>query len=210
MAFDTRNHVYELAPLPFPRDALRGISATTVEYHYDRHHRGYVAKLNAQIADSPLKGQPIDDVVRKAEGALLDNAAQAWNHAFYWNSLTPEQSMSPSRDLTAMIHRDFGSVDRFLERFRASAAAKFGSGWTWLVVDARGRLSIENTADADTPLRHGYVPLLTCDVWEHAYYLDYRNERLRYLDAFLGCLNWEFASHNLSKLPARVLRHQQL
>jgi superoxide dismutase, Fe-Mn family len=140
MAFDTRNHVYELAPLPFPRDALRGISATTVEYHYDRHHRSYVARLNELIAGSPLKGQSLDDVVRKAEGALLDNAAQAWNHAFYWNSLTPEQSMAPSRDLTAMIHRDFVSVDRFLERFRASAAAKFGSGWTWLVVDARGHL----------------------------------------------------------------------
>lgn len=198
MALDTRQHLYELPPLPYARDALPGISPTTLDFHYDRHHRAYVAKLNVLIADSPLDGRPLKDIVQQASGALLDNAAQAWNHAFYWDCMTPERGVSPSSHFVERIERDFGSLDQMLERFRASAVAKFGSGWTWLVLDGGGRLQVENTADADTPLRHGRAPLLTCDVWEHAYYLDYRNERARYVDAFLKLVNWPFVEQNLA------------
>ena len=203
MAFDTQSRLYELPPLPFPRDALPGISSTTLDFHYDRHHRAYVAKLNALVAGSPLQGQPLEDIVKAADGALLNNAAQAWNHAFYWNCMTPQRGLAPGEALANRIEGDFGSLDAMLEAFRAKAVAKFGSGWTWLVLDGDGRLLIENSDDADTPLRHGQAPLLTCDVWEHAYYLDYRNERPRYVDAFLQLVNWPFVSRNLSAALTR-------
>jgi Fe-Mn family superoxide dismutase len=198
MAFDTNKRIYELPPLPYPRDALPGISQATLDFHYDRHHRAYVGKLNVLIADSPLHGQPLKDIVEQADGALFNNAAQAWNHEFYWNCMTPERGLSPDEHLSKHIERDFGSLDFMLEKFRASALAKFGSGWTWLVLGGDGRLSVENTDDADTPLRHGGAPLLTCDVWEHAYYLDYKNERARYIDAFLKLMNWPFVGQNLA------------
>ena len=198
MALDAKQHVYELPPLPFARDALPGISKDTLDFHYDRHHRAYVANLNVLIAGSPLNGQPLQDIVEQAEGALFNSAAQAWNHAFYWNCMTPERGLSPGDHLAKHIERDFGSLDSLLEAFRAHALAKFGSGWTWLVLGGDGRLSVENTDDADTPLRHGQAPLLTCDVWEHAYYLDYRNERPRYVDAFLKLMNWPFVGQNLA------------
>lgn len=198
MAFDTAKHAYELSPLPFALDALPGISRATLELHHGRHHRAYVARLNALVAGSPLNGQPLEVLVRKADGALFNNAAQAWNHAFYWNCLTPQRGLSPSGELAQVIQRDFGSLDHFLEAFRASAVAKFGSGWTWLAAGTDGRLAVENTDDADTPLRSGRVPLLTCDVWEHAYYLDYQNERPRYVDAFLQLVNWPFVARNLA------------
>jgi Fe-Mn family superoxide dismutase len=203
MAFDTTKRIYELPPLPFARGALPGISQTALEFHYDRHHRAYVAKLNALIADSPLNGQSLEEIVKKADGALFNNAAQAWNHAFSWNCLTPERGLSPGGDLAEMIQREFGSVDHLLEKFHDSAVAKFGSGWTWLFIGADGRLAVENTDDADTPLRHdGRVPLLTCDIWEHAYYLDYKNERSRYIDTFLKLVNWPFVAKNLASALA--------
>jgi Fe-Mn family superoxide dismutase len=202
MAFDMKKRTYELPPLPYARDALPGISPATLEFHHDRHHRGYVAKLNALIAESPLNGRPLVDVVQAADGALLNNAAQAWNHAFYWNCMTPERGLSPGDHLAKRIERDFGSLDSLLEVFRAKAVGKFGSGWTWLVLAADGRLLVENSDDADTPLRHGKAPLLTCDVWEHAYYLDYRNERPRYVDAFLKLVNWPFVAQNLASALA--------
>ena len=198
MGSEIANRIYELPALPFAPGALPGISRTTLEFHHGRHHAAYVARLNALIESSPLNGQPLADVVKQADGALFNNAAQAWNHEFYWNCLTPQRGTSPGGRLAEMIQRDFGSPDHLLEQFRASAVNKFGSGWTWLVVGGNGRLAVENTDDADTPLRHGRVPLLACDVWEHAYYLDYRNERPRYVDAFLNVVNWEFVSNNLS------------
>src|SRR5690349_2998298 len=145
MALDNDRTRYELPALPFEPGALRGISRTTLEFHHDRHHRAYVARLNALIASSPLNGLPLEDVVRKADGALFNNAAQAWNHAFYWNGLTPERGTSPGGHLAERITRDFGSLGRLLEEFRTSAVNKFGSGWTWLVVNADGRLAVEST-----------------------------------------------------------------
>ncbi len=198
----TKEHFYELPPLPYPRDALAGISATTLHFHYDCHHRAYVEKLNALIVGDPLNGKPLIEVVRQAKGALFNNAAQAWNHEFYWNGLTPEKGLSPRGDLAAAIRRDFNSLDGFLEQFRSSALSKFGSGWTWLVAD-HGRLAVVNTDDANNPLRDGRTPLLTCDVWEHAYYIDYRHERARYVDAFLQLVNWPFVEQNLAALRAR-------
>jgi superoxide dismutase, Fe-Mn family len=199
---DDLKHVYELPLLPFAPSSLPGISATTLEFHHGRHHAAYVAKLNALIAGTPLQGRPIEEVVRAADGALFNNAAQAWNHAFYWNCLSPERGLLPSGALGAAIDRDFGSLDQFLEQFRASALGKFGSGWTWLAAASDGRLAIENTDDADTPLRHGRTPLLTCDVWEHAYYLDYKNERPRYVDAFLKLINWAFVQQAFAATKA--------
>lgn len=189
---------YTLPPLPFSADALEGISSTTLEIHHGRHHRAYVDKLNSLIQSSPLRGLPLEDVVRKADGALFNNAAQAWNHSFYWVSLSPKRGLSPSPLLLQALVRDFGSLQDSIERFRAAALGKFGSGWTWLSFAADGRLVIENSDDADTPLRHGRMPLLTCDVWEHAYYLDFRNERAKYVQAFIEQINWEFASQNFA------------
>lgn len=189
---------YTLPPLPFPPDALQGISATTLEIHHGRHHRAYVDKLNSLVQGPPWRGRPLDEVVKNADGALFNNAAQAWNHAFYWNCLSPKRGLSPSPLLLQALVRDFGSFQDFMERFRAAALAKFGSGWTWLALNAEGRLVIENSDDADTPLRHGRHPLLTCDVWEHAYYLDFQNERAKYVQAFVEQINWEFVDRNFA------------
>ena len=189
---------YTLPPLPFPTGALRGISSATLEVHHGKHHRAYVDKLNTLLQGSALRGQPLEEVIRKSDGALFNNAAQAWNHAFYWNCLTPKRGQRPSPLLLDAFVRDFGTFPEFIERFRASAQAKFGSGWTWLALGADGRLVIENTDDADTPLRHGRTPLLTCDVWEHAYYLDFRNERAKYVQAFVEQINWEFVGQNVA------------
>ena len=189
---------YPLPPLPYPADALSGISRTTLEIHHGRHHRAYVDRLNALAATSPLNGRPLEELVRKADGALFNNAAQAWNHAFYWNCLTPERGLAPGGRLAQALARDFGSVDAFIEKFRMTAIAHFGSGWTWLAALGDGRLAIESTDTADTPLRHGHAPLLTCDLWEHAYYLDYRNERARYVDTFLQRTHWTFVAENLA------------
>jgi Fe-Mn family superoxide dismutase len=175
------------------------ISRETLAYHYDRHHRGYVRTLNELIAGSPLRGLPLDEVVRKASGKLFNCAAQAWNHSFYWHCLTPERGVAPCGELEERVRKDFGSLDGFMKAFRSSAVSKFGSRWTWLVLRPDGSLAIENTADADSPIRQrGPLPLLVCDVWEHAYYLDYRSNRARYVDAFLTRVNWEFVAENFA------------
>ena len=189
----------EHAPLPYPLDALAPhISERTMSFHYGRHHAGYVANLNRMIAGTAHAGASMEDIVAATEmpSALFNNAAQAWNHAFYWNSMAPGLLEAPSGELLAALERSFGSLDDFNSQFAAAAVGNFASGWTWLVADAGG-LSIVNTDDADTPLRHGVRPLLTIDVWEHAYYLDYQNARAAYVDAFVEHLiNWEFASAN--------------
>jgi Fe-Mn family superoxide dismutase len=196
MTEHTTDHA--LPPLPFPIGALQGISSTTLETHHGRHHKAYVDKLNSLLVGTPLRGKPLEEVIRRSEGALFNNAAQAWNHGFYWNCLTPDRGRAPSPLLLESLVRDFGSFHEFVEKFRASALAKFGSGWTWLALDDEGRLAIENTDDADTPLRHGRTALLTCDVWEHAYYLDFRNERAKYVQVFLEQLNWDFVNVNFA------------
>ena len=192
----------EHAPLPYRLDGLAPhISERTMSFHYGRHHAGYAANLNRMIAGTAHEDVSLEDVVTTADmpSALFNNAAQAWNHAFYWESMSPGRSEAPSGDLLASLERSFGSLDAFSTQFAAAAVGNFASGWTWLVTGGDG-LSIVNTDDADTPLRHGQRALLTIDVWEHAYYLDYQNARAAYVDAFIEHLiNWEFASANYAK-----------
>ena len=189
----------EHAPLPYPLDGLAPhISERTMSFHHGRHHAGYVASVNSAIAGTALEGASLEDIVAAADvpSALFNCSAQAWNHAFYWDSMSPGGVEAPSGDLLAALERSFGSLDAFNTEFAAAAVGNFASGWTWLVAGADG-LSIVNTDDADTPLRHGQRALLTIDVWEHAYYLDYQNARPAYVDAFIEHLiNWEFASAN--------------
>lgn len=189
----------ELDPLPYPLDALAPhISERTMSFHYERHHAGYVTNLNKLISGSDLQDAALEDLIRSADipSALFNNAAQVWNHSFYWRSMSPGAADSPSGELAAAITRDFGSLDSFKTDFAAAALANFASGWTWLVQGDDG-LAIESTDDAHTPIRHGRRALLTIDVWEHAYYLDYQNLRAKYIEAFVEHLiNWEFAQQN--------------
>lgn len=192
----------ELPPLPYTFDALAPlISAQTLEYHYDRHHRGYVEKLNALIAATPFAGMALDDIVKTSSGAIFNNAAQIWNHTFYWRSLRPGGGCLPAGPLAATIAAQFGVLDKLREEFLACAAANFGSGWTWLVKQrVDDSLAIISTANANTPLTESTLtPLLVVDVWEHAYYIDYRNARAKYLDVFWQLINWDFASANYAR-----------
>ncbi|HEX7028926.1 MAG TPA: superoxide dismutase [Gammaproteobacteria bacterium] len=186
----------QLPPLPFEPNALEPyISRETLEYHYGKHHRAYVNKLNDAIAGTPLENLSLEGIIKAETGAIFNNAAQVWNHNFYWNCLSP-QSSAPAVKLLAAIDRVFGSLEKFQEQFKSAALRNFGSGWTWLVRKPDGRLAIENTDDADTPVRGNNTPLLTCDVWEHAYYIDYRNDRGGYMDNFWKIVNWSFVSRN--------------
>ena len=191
----------QLPPLPYPQDALAPhISADTVALHYGRHHAGYVANVNRLTAGSAEAGSSLEDLIAGSSGGLFNNAAQVWNHTFYWHSMHPGGGGGPTGDLRAAIEADFGSVDDFCERFRDAACGHFGSGWVWLVAGGE-RLEILATANADLPQRHDRTPLLTIDVWEHAYYLDYRNARPAYVDSWIENLaNWEFAAGNLAKV----------
>ena len=188
---------FNLPPLPYPEDALEPvISAETLALHHGKHHKKYVDTMNELLAKSEVRGSSLEDVVRSSQGKLFNNAAQAWNHDFYWRSLTPD-ARAPSAALRQRLERDFGSFESFLEKFAAAANGHFGSGWAWLV-DKNGKLQVLATANADTPMAHGVRCLLTLDVWEHAYYVDYRNQRERYVQAVIEKrLNWEFAEKNL-------------
>jgi Fe-Mn family superoxide dismutase len=189
---------FELPPLPYPRDALAPhISSETLDYHYGKHHQSYVQKLNGLVANSEFKDKSLEAIIRTAKGGLFNNAAQVWNHTFYWHSLSPEGGGAPTGPIAAAIQSSFGSFDDFKKEFTKSAAGNFGSGWTWLVKMSDGRLAVVNTSNAKTPMTDAEVkPLLTVDVWEHAYYIDYRNDRPKYLDAFWALVNWEFANKN--------------
>jgi len=189
---------FSLPELPYAKNALEPhISAETLEYHYGKHHQTYVDKLNGLVEGTDTANQSLEDIIQSASGGLFNNAAQVWNHTFYWHSLSPNGGGAPSGKIAELITRDFGSFEDFVEKFNASAVGNFGSGWTWLVQNADGSLAIVNTDDADTPLTGNAKPLLTCDVWEHAYYVDYRNARPKYLEAFWKLVNWEFANSNL-------------
>ncbi len=191
---------FTLPPLPYPADALAPhISERTLGFHYGKHHAGYVANLNRLTADSDLAEASLETIISGAEpGPLFNNAAQIWNHTFYWSSMRPDGGGDPSGALAAAIDADFGSVDAFKQSLAAEAVGNFGSGWTWLVSSDSG-LAVVNTDDADTPLRAGLTPLLTIDIWEHAYYLDYQNARAAYVEAFIEhLLNWEFAEANFA------------
>ncbi|MGD2138548.1 MAG: superoxide dismutase [Gammaproteobacteria bacterium] len=189
---------HELPPLPYAMDALEPvISRETLEYHYGKHHAGYVKKLNAALSNSKHKGKSIEDIIRHLpSGNILNNAAQVWNHTFYWNCMSPDGSGKPAGELATAIDRNFGSFDRFQKAFTKQAAARFGSGWAWLVKRARDELAIVTTPNAENPMRKGDTPLLTCDVWEHAYYIDYRHDRPGYLEAFWRVVDWEFVARN--------------
>lgn len=189
----TRAH--QLPPLPYALEALEPIiSRETLEYHYGKHHAAYVDKLNTLIQGTEYADMPLVDVVRTATGPVFNNAAQVWNHTFYWNCLSPDGGGAPDSQIATAIDRDFSSFEAFRKRFTETASSHFGSGWAWLVHQPSGKLEILSTANADTPLRNGATPLLTCDVWEHAYYIDYRNRRPDYLEAFWNRVNWAFVN----------------
>lgn len=189
---------HTLPPLPYAMDALAPhISKETLEFHYGKHHQTYVTNLNNLIPGTEFESASLEDIVKKSSGGVFNNAAQVWNHTFYWNSLSPNGGGEPSGKLADAINKKWGSVAAFKEAFNKSAAGNFGSGWTWLVKKADGSLDIVNTSNAATPLTTADVPLLTCDVWEHAYYIDYRNARPKYLETFWNLVNWDFAAKNL-------------
>lgn len=192
--------IHKLPHLPFAKDALHPhISAETIEFHYGKHHKGYIDKLNELIVGTPFETTTLEEIVCKADGQIFNQGAQAWNHNFYWQSLTPHKHEIPQTLLRA-ITVGFNDVDRFKSKFMNAAQGIFGSGWVWLVCDPRGRLLIKTTSNANNPLRHGFKPLLTCDVWEHAYYIDWRNERSKYLTAIWHLMNWDFAASNFEHL----------
>ena len=169
---------HKLPELPFAKDALEPIiSQETIEYHYGKHHQAYVTNLNKLIAGTEFEDMALEDIIKKSSGGIFNNAAQVWNHTFYWNCLAPDAGGKPSGELAEAIDEAFGSFDEFKEKFSAVAAGTFGSGWAWLVKDADGKLEIVSTSNAATPMTDGKTALLTCDVWEHAYYVDYRNAR---------------------------------
>lgn len=188
---------FTLPELPYSKEALEPhMSRETLEYHYGKHHKAYVDNANKLVTGTEFESMPLEDVVRKSSGKVFNNVAQIWNHTFFWNCLTPKQQ-PPGKKLADALIKDFGGVDDFKKKFTESAAGNFGAGWTWLVKGADGKLEIVNTSNAATPLTEGKTPLLTCDVWEHAYYIDYRNARPTYLEHFWSLVNWAFVESNL-------------
>jgi Fe-Mn family superoxide dismutase len=190
---------FTLPPLPYAKDALAPhLSAETLDLHHGKHHQAYVTNLNNLLAGKPEADQPLEKVIQGADGPVFNNAAQVWNHTFYWQSMKPKGGGAPTGALLEAVNRDFGSVQKLKEQFAEAAKTQFGSGWAWLV-SAGGKLAVVKTANADLPMKHGQKALLTCDVWEHAYYVDYRNRRPDYVTAFLEHLvNWDFAAKNLA------------
>lgn len=190
---------HTLPPLPYAMDALAPhISKETLEYHYGKHHQAYVTNLNNLIGGTEFENASLEDIVKKSSGGVFNNAAQVWNHTFYWNSLSPQGGGEPTGELLKAIEAKWGSVQAFKDAFNQSAAGNFGSGWTWLVKKPNGELDIVNTSNAATPLTTEDKALLSCDVWEHAYYIDYRNARPQYLETFWKLVNWQFAADNLA------------
>jgi len=195
---------FELPPLPYDKSALEPhISARTLEFHHGKHHAAYVNNLNGLIKDTDLASKSLEDIILAsakdlpAKQGIFNNAAQVWNHTFFWNCMKPNGGGKPSGKILAKIESDLGSFDKFVEEFRAAATTQFGSGWAWLVLDG-GKLKITKTGNADLPMAHGQKALLTVDVWEHAYYLDYQNRRIDFVQAFIdNLINWEFVEKNL-------------
>ncbi len=184
-------------PLPYAMDALAPhVSQETLEYHYGKHHAAYVTNLNNLIKGTEFENASLEDIIRKSSGGIFNNAAQVWNHTFLWNSMSPNGGGAPSGALAEAINKKWGSFEKFKEEFNKAAVGNFGSGWTWLVKKPDGSVDIVNTSNANTPLTTDDKALLTCDVWEHAYYIDYRNSRPNYLAAFWNVANWDFAAKN--------------
>ena len=196
---------FELPPLPYPKNALEPYtSARTLEFHHGKHHQAYVTTLNGLVEGTPLERMPLEELIRstykdESKTKVFNNAAQVWNHTFFWNSMKPHGGGAPSGDVAQAITRDCGGLDKFKDQFKAAAVGQFGSGWAWLVADG-GKLRITATPNAVNPLAEGQTALVTCDVWEHAYYLDYQNRRADFVQVFLDHLiNWDFAAQNLAK-----------
>ena len=191
---------FTLPPLPYAKDALAPhISAETLEFHHGKHHNAYVTNLNKLLEGKPEAEKSLEAIIMSSDGGVFNNAAQIWNHTFYWSSMKPNGGGQPTGDLLAAINRDFGSFDKLKEELTAAATTQFGSGWAWLVLD-KGKLAVTKTGNADLPMKHGQRALLTIDVWEHAYYIDFRNLRPKYIETFLNHLaNWDFALENLKK-----------
>ena len=189
---------FKLPHLPFEKNSLAPtISEETIDFHYGKHHNAYVVNLNKLTQDTDFASMSLEEVITKSNGAIFNNAAQIWNHTFYWQCLTPNAT-SPSSELLDSINQAYGSMEELKAKFIASAIGNFGSGWTWLVKNSDGQVEILNTSNADCPLTKNYTPLLTIDVWEHAYYIDYRNARPQYLDSIWAIINWEFVSANFA------------
>lgn len=188
---------FQLPELPYALDALAPhMSKETLEFHYGKHHKTYVDKLNALVESKPESKMPLEELIMTSSGPVFNNAAQIWNHTFFWNGLSPKSQGTPKGALLKAIERDFGSFDEFKAEFTEKAIGLFGSGWAWLVKNGDQKLSILQTSNADLPMKHGVKALLTCDVWEHAYYIDYRNARPKFLEAFWSLTNWEFVEKN--------------
>ncbi|NPD26669.1 superoxide dismutase [Corallococcus sp. AB004] len=189
---------FTLPDLPYKKDALAPhMSQETLEFHHDKHHAAYVNKLNELTAGKPEASKSLEEVILSSDGPVFNNAAQVWNHTFFWNCMKPAGGGKPTGDIAAAIDRDFGSYDEFKKQFTEAAITQFGSGWAWLVKDGN-KLSIMKTSNADLPLKHGKKALLTIDVWEHAYYIDFRNLRPKFIETFLNSLvNWDFVNENL-------------
>ncbi len=189
---------HTLPELPYAMDALEPhISRETLEYHHGKHHQTYVTNLNKLIAGTEYADMSLEEIVRKSSGGIFNNAAQVWNHTFYWNCLSPNGGGQPTGDLAKAIDEAFGSFEAFKERFSQTAITTFGSGWGWLVQNDDGSLAIVSTSNAGNPMTAGQKPLLTCDVWEHAYYIDYRNARPSYVEHFWDLVNWGFVASQL-------------
>jgi Fe-Mn family superoxide dismutase len=190
---------FTLPELPYPKDALAPhISAETLDFHHGKHHAAYVTKLNELVAADPaLAGKGLEDLIRTTTGVVFNQAGQVYNHTLYWHSMKPQGGGEPPAVLRAALEGAFGSVSSFKERFSAASVGQFGSGWAWLVKNGSGGLEILQTSNAGCPLTDGKTPLLTCDVWEHAYYIDYRNARAKYVDAWWNLVNWEHAASRL-------------
>ncbi len=189
---------FELPQLPYSMNALEPhISQETLEYHYGKHHQAYVNNLNKLTEGTEFESMSLEDIIKKSSGGVFNNAAQVWNHSFYWECLSPNGGGEPVGKLAEAINKTFGSFDAFKEAFSQAAITQFGSGWAWLVQTSNGELKITQTSNADTPMAHGEHALLTCDVWEHAYYIDYRNARPDYVKSFWALVNWEFVAGNM-------------
>lgn len=190
--------MFELPTLPYPKDALSPhISEETLNYHHGKHHQAYVTNLNKLVAGTEFENATLEEIIVKASGGIFNNGAQVWNHTFYWNGLSPRGGGAPSGALGGAIAKAFGSFEEFKNQFTQTAVTTFGSGWAWLVKRPDGSLALESTSNAGNPMQKGNTPLLTCDVWEHAYYIDYRNARPDYVKAFWNLVNWEFVEKNM-------------
>ncbi|HYF60625.1 MAG TPA: Fe-Mn family superoxide dismutase [Burkholderiaceae bacterium] len=190
---------HTLPPLPYAPDALQPhISKETLEFHHGKHHQAYVTNLNNLIKGTEFENASLEDIIRKSSGGVFNNAAQVWNHTFFWSSMKPNGGGQPTGPVADAIAKKWGSFDAFKEAFTKSAIGNFGSGWTWLVKKADGSIDIVNTSNAGTPITGTDRPLLTCDVWEHAYYIDYRNRRPDFLGAWWNVVNWDFAAKNFA------------